>query len=139
MYVFSTESKPKTTAREENVMMFFLVVGWLYSPVKKNNHGESRSRLVICSWKNDILGIFLYRQIEHAAVVFDADMQVTLLLFHLAKHNYWHYFNKILSFLPFKIEDVLTIVLTYSRDKLKIQLTKRISGIQLCGIVYLNI
>ena len=116
-------------------MMFFVVVGGLYSPVKKNNLGESRSWLVICSWKNDILGIFLYRQIEHAAVVFDADMQVTLLLFHLAKHNYWHYFNKILSFLPFKIEDVLTS----SRDKLKIQLTKRISGIQLCGIVYLNI
>ena len=89
-------------------MMFFLVVGGLYSPVKKNNLGESGSWLVICSWKNDILGIFLYRQIEHAAVVFDADMQVTLLLFHLAKHNYWHYFNKILSFLPFKIEDVLT-------------------------------
>ena len=112
-------------------MMFFLVVGGLHSPVKKNNLGESGSWLVICSWKNDILGIFLYRQIEQAAVVFDADMQVTLLLFHLAKHNYWHYFNKILSFLPFKIEDVLTS----SRDKLKIQLTKRISGIQLCGIV----
>lgn len=116
-------------------MMFFLVVGGLYSPVKKNNLGESGSWLVICSWKNDILGIFLYRQIEHAPVVFYADMQVTLLLFHLAKHNYWHYFNNILSFLPFKIEDVLTS----SRDKLKIQLTKRISGIQLCGIVYLNI
>lgn len=116
-------------------MMFFLVVGGLYSPGKKNNLGESGSWLVICSWKNDILGIFLYRQIEHAPVVFYADMQVTLLLFHLAKHNYWHYFNKILSFLPFKIEDVLTS----SRDKLKIQLTKCISGIQLCGIVYLNI
>ena len=116
-------------------MMFFVVVGGLYSPVKKNNLGESRSWLVICSWKNDILGIFLYRQVEYATVVFDADMQVTLLHFHLAKHNYWHYFNKILSFLPFKIEDVLTS----SLDKLKIQLTKRISGIQLCGIVYLNI